>query len=677
MNKKIILVNKLTRRKAQITLFIILGIIILIIFWFTYQFVSSSTQQRMQTQVERAVKDIISFPALKFTIEGCLKDALEDGLILIGNQGGYIFPGQPGSIIPWALTTTGENTTYLILNSSSFQTPAYPCLSYAEEPDFCRFRLNDTPSFSRAILQWLYKPSPYSIQEQLEQYIANRTVDCTNLTDTIHIFFPQYQVNEKGIEANVRFGADTVSVAIDWPIEIKIAGQTPALQAVHFELDKPLEVRFRKIHKIVSDITEQESTNLSYNVLTPPTAYEGMQISRIGDSSVFTLNDTKSTIRGTAYTFKFARQNRAPVLDYINRYPHLQPTNENPLPDLYDWLAIEGETINITANAIEPDEENIGYALVSWTGSGNWQNQAQNYQYITNSSDVNWHNITVYATDPETASDSQKVRILVDNLLRTNAILKSPYSDTGNFVSLEDPIILNASPTIKTLDPYATYTFIWIAPGISITTSNPCMQIPKAKNCSETQNITDMSGHLTDVPPATISSSLNATLIYPGGFSQSNKTYFNVELKQCLPHRSSSPPYPYNTTSDPFQANHTCCNLDYTIANKSVICHNAETFFCPASNPTLLFKNTTPVHCDGTRGNICNGKKDTPVTTFTGLCGNSSYSGCQNPDPELVYVNNLVDHCGCKSGDGECLDLKTNKKGTCKLSWSGYKCKTS
>jgi len=107
MKYKKILVNILTSaKKAQITLFMILGVIILFAFGFLYFSMSASQQARVKAQVVEKVGDIFNQQSIQYFEFQCLKDVLKDGLMLIGEQGGYI-------TLPPGMTQNANSVTYL------------------------------------------------------------------------------------------------------------------------------------------------------------------------------------------------------------------------------------------------------------------------------------------------------------------------------------------------------------------------------------------------------------------------------------------------------------------------------------------------------------------------------------------------------------------------------------
>ena len=89
------LVNTLKKKKAQITMFIILGIIIVALFGFVYYIYRQSAERNIEAQA-RQVYSRISEQAFSYYVETCLNQVLEQGLETIGKQGGYFYETQSG-----------------------------------------------------------------------------------------------------------------------------------------------------------------------------------------------------------------------------------------------------------------------------------------------------------------------------------------------------------------------------------------------------------------------------------------------------------------------------------------------------------------------------------------------------------------------------------------------------
>ncbi|HLC91371.1 MAG TPA: hypothetical protein VJI15_06420, partial [Candidatus Nanoarchaeia archaeon] len=94
------------KKRGQITMFIILGIVILFIFLFLIQVTSNAVNTRLSTSQEDVLAKIFSKEALRIFVEDCLSDELEEGIKLVGKQS-RLWDNQPGGQLHFQDGITG------------------------------------------------------------------------------------------------------------------------------------------------------------------------------------------------------------------------------------------------------------------------------------------------------------------------------------------------------------------------------------------------------------------------------------------------------------------------------------------------------------------------------------------------------------------------------------------
>ena len=87
-------------KKSQITLFLLLGMVMLVVFGFLFYTAHTVTKTRMEKRSEKIVTDLLETTAFKYYVTTCLQDSTKKGLRIIGEQGGF-FHKEQGSIIEW------------------------------------------------------------------------------------------------------------------------------------------------------------------------------------------------------------------------------------------------------------------------------------------------------------------------------------------------------------------------------------------------------------------------------------------------------------------------------------------------------------------------------------------------------------------------------------------------
>src|SRR3989344_269953 len=93
-------------KKGQVTVFIIVGLIIFFIFLGLLQLSTRLQKQQLIKIKEGIYSDIFTKEALRIYVDRCLRDGMEQGLILLGKQG-RIWNDQLGGREPFDEGRTG------------------------------------------------------------------------------------------------------------------------------------------------------------------------------------------------------------------------------------------------------------------------------------------------------------------------------------------------------------------------------------------------------------------------------------------------------------------------------------------------------------------------------------------------------------------------------------------
>ena len=697
------------KKKSQITMFIILGIVILSLFGFMYYIMQQRAESKIEAQA-RQVYSKLSEEAFTVYVESCLDDVLEDSLRILGKQGGYFFESQPGytfgqGYIIHNTDYNGDKIAYLIYHEPIDYYPCRPALNPSVQyaPDFCRYSLGNAGLFFGNSQMLTLVP----LKRQLEKYIEEKIQECANTTWITEHYqdFKGYDfiVNQSRIKADIRFQANSVRVKLDYPITLKIGGIEPIMEFLYFTADT--NIRFKKIYEslvkeyiVKRDITEPlfpaDENQIKSYISGARLGNINIIIEKSDGDTIFIINDSDSSYKsGENYVFQFARQNRPPALDYVHQREHPQD-----YPDLYDFLVIEGEQINLSPSARDPDEEDSFYFVQDLPSS------------------TGWHNITVKAFDSHNLEDTQKVRLLIDRKITPEFQFYTYYPEFPDIVSLEDPVFLNASSLTNTsLDPYANYAFRWTFQHSYGAFYQETINFPPKSELwiPSDFDINNIKSKITENyfknPSPYYHVDFKASINYPNYVQEQLATHM-INVTECIPHKSSFPPYPYNNLENAFLGDHSCCTANFTFAGNNTPCHieSTGTKFCIG---TMLWTSKAKVrYCSGDRGNICSGEeKEVLQNISTGLCGYTSCgvnSKCTEKHPfalttagfcygstgcesfckdELIDINqngirDSEDGCKCqqKYENENCIDYKTGIKGKCtkiQSFWgASYKC---
>lgn len=244
-------------KKAQATIFIILGIVLVIAVFIVYQardliFIAQwRLEKQRDVAVQLEVKDIETY------VDSCVEEVTEGGIRLIGLQGGY--------------TVTPSN---------------------ALETDF-------------SIISFGYYngkkslPSIEQIQEELNLYIKLSLPLCFDENE-----FPDFDIATSNINARSRIKQNSVSVTVDYPISVS---KDSANYRIQSKYSKEISVRLGEIHNAVSEIIDNEVSNPGAIDLTYLTDldYDIAILPYSDDTFVYSITDSNSKINDIPYTFMF------------------------------------------------------------------------------------------------------------------------------------------------------------------------------------------------------------------------------------------------------------------------------------------------------------------------------------------------------------------------------------
>ena len=284
---------------------------------------------------------------------------------------------------------------------------------------------------------------------------------------------------------------------------------------------------------------------------------------------------------------------------------------------------------------------------------------------------IGFHLLNVSVRDNEVLRDWQIVKILVNDMPEVDLKGSNQFIDVpNNFASIEDPYKLDGSGTVVFFERGLSYKFIDSREG------------PIASGPSSIAYVPDLDPDIEDIVPYLFSvTGLHSIRLVVSDNMGAGATgvgfeVIDIDVKECLPHRSDAASYPFNMIPDdgypdlenPFQANHTCCDDNFMIKEGTELCYETVKYGCYSDLwhqkivdvddfNTFVFESVgtlgddNDVHnatykrkCDGERGNTCLGGQKTFV---------SLQDECHD---ECQYCELGKDSCQPKSTDTKCDD---------------------
>ncbi|VVB80881.1 Uncharacterised protein [uncultured archaeon] len=375
--------------KAQITIFIIIGILVVVAFGITL-YAGTKMSGRIETKETTQRLEQLGLQPLQDYINTCLDISSKEALKLIGKQGGTIYASQGGLTPDYAdtgpyLTLTDQDlgelkTPYLVMPPEG----NVETLFYAEPPDYpfpgfpyAGGELLFTGYYGMSKMPPLYKKTPAgenvtnSIQENLEKYIAQKTAECTKWktfedkgytitagNPAVSLIFAEKQEQFQGEKY--------ITIELNWPIEIATPGGDKT-QLKDFAVKE--NVRLATVYFTAKQIIDADVTDISYK----PENRESFTVTttREGEDSIVVLKDTQSTLDNKPYEFWIARKNRRPALWQIDTTEldkfafHVKENRGASITISGNKLVITDICVNdpvtIELNASDPDENEIIY----------------------------------------------------------------------------------------------------------------------------------------------------------------------------------------------------------------------------------------------------------------------------------------------------------------------------
>ncbi|MFH1174697.1 MAG: hypothetical protein V1725_06180 [archaeon] len=463
-----------------------------------------------------------------------------------------------------------------------------------------------------------------NVQEELAGYMQKQLKGCVNFSEYANISQHNITVVDNP-NITITYGVDGFAIDVTYPFVVYIHGREPIVSFAKFSRQYP--VRLKEMFQKITTIIGRDARSVLFNLSDIPGSYSGWPADYVVYRAmnvctdplcgvyyyddIIQIIDTASLVKGKPFLFQFAVQDRPPVLDYLH----------NIAAGGFDIAIAENQTLIIDPRGYDPDEGVLTYNYSGWKETEDayfnftgcmadmtncindpslyvvtvpfapynlsysfwYVTTGRNASYVTNSSDTGLHFVTITVTKERGLQDWQNVSILVYDLPLATLNGMNNYSDlTGGkelWGSLEDVYILNGSGSRGSLlHNTSRVNFIWND------TTWPWGVIGVFEYQLVPDGLYDISS-IRPLPFNQIGTHTMSLQINDTTGILSAPAYWDVDVKECLPHRNpSQSSYPYGSGSDFFR-NHTCCTDVGTYAGSSVNCYGKSYWSC---NPSTL-----------------------------------------------------------------------------------------
>jgi len=359
------------KKRSQVTVYIILGIIILFVA-ILFFYLRGTTEKKISVQelvtaqkIPREVRPITNY------ITTQLDDAAKKGLYLIGRQGGYIYASQGVPSIP---DPVEEGKDFIVYDKNNvndkhkvsydihklnidkynyyFYKPRYYPWYYYPYHNFPKS--GEKGSFGGFFGESNLPPlngSGQSIQSQLTEFITSYLQDNINLT----IFENQgFEINDGEINVSVIIGENDVTAFLEYPLGIRKKSDNRITNVSYFYTNP--QIRLKKLYNFTDFIINKDITDILFDINNPANDKDYISIEKIENAynydDIIIISDNKSMLYAEPYEFRFARENRYPALRYISI----------PKITFFGTQAIMNAKITedrINPKADDPDEDEI------------------------------------------------------------------------------------------------------------------------------------------------------------------------------------------------------------------------------------------------------------------------------------------------------------------------------
>jgi hypothetical protein len=217
-------------RKGQVTLFIMLGILILFVvvmgIFFTTRYFVSPIQP-----AEKTVQDYV---------QTCIDVTAARGMMQMGERGGYLTFERDG--LPFTFGARPTEGDVLFMSQDAGIAYWWFMQSHNDCTD-CFLTRKNIPTLAH-------------LETQLERYITNNIGDCV---DGFSPFSPQgMSIGTGTMENDVRFTENDILITTDWPITIQQASQTVHLDRFESRVDIPIKKLWTLGRQIVNDAVQKQ-----------------------------------------------------------------------------------------------------------------------------------------------------------------------------------------------------------------------------------------------------------------------------------------------------------------------------------------------------------------------------------------------------------------------------------
>jgi hypothetical protein len=264
-------------KKGQVTVFVILGIVLLIV---AALLITVKTQINSDPDVEIVFEGGLDAKRVHSFVTTCLSSVAKQGLEEIGKTGGNI---NTQGLVLSPIPTQSD-----VLMFSPLKVPYWHYLKDCSASSIGCMASNKPPLCKvddECVIQGYAGPN--SIEEQLELYVQNELSSCTRQFRTLEGLVSVVETGS--LEVDVMIGESDVFFKLDYPL---LVSSVSSESEENLELfSTKLSVNLKQIYELSSDIIEAEDRATFFEAITLDliTVYSGLDESKLPPMAEITL----------------------------------------------------------------------------------------------------------------------------------------------------------------------------------------------------------------------------------------------------------------------------------------------------------------------------------------------------------------------------------------------------
>lgn len=356
--------------KSQITVFLILGIVMVMVLVSVILLSRHATKKTSRQETLEAKEVSFDVQPIRNFVTECLSTVSKNGLRLMGSQGGYIFKSQGGTVIDYQETDEGiffienENSkvVYNILKPRFkfgdyyASVPNYPWKTFPYNDDnkigqnFVAkdvFGINNLPPLTSFF-------GAHSMREQLINHVSNNIDSCLDFS----VFENQgYNITKDEKSLSVDINEDDLVFRLQYKIIINNLITNEITRINDFFVRH--QVRLGKLRNFVNSVIESDISDIKFSIINNTEEDFSVEITRdiYGKDDLIIITDKKSFIDSFNYKYIFARKNRNPTMFYLSPGEIVLPAFD----EVGKFTIVQNDTLlgTQTLIALDPDEDFI------------------------------------------------------------------------------------------------------------------------------------------------------------------------------------------------------------------------------------------------------------------------------------------------------------------------------